>query len=946
MTDRWERLTDLYHAAVALSADERAALLTEECADDPALMADVERLVAAHDRARGSDEAPSLVTGAQTAGAPATDGRLGPYRILKEIGRGQNGPAYLAERDDGRFEQRVAITVLEGEADANAALERLRSVHQILGSRDHPMLARLVDVGTAESGRAYGVMEYVEGEPIDQYADSRRLSIAERLQLVVQVCNAVGHAHRRRVVHGSLTPTSILVTAGGVPKLLDYGMVAHNDAPAADIYALGVVLDTLMGGGSSNGERRRLREDLDAIVVRALRKDADRRYDSVEHLADDIRRHLDSPAARVRPEAARPQRSATARRALSPVFAWSLAGAAVLLLGVQVAALRPSREALAPVAPTPDAPAPRPRIVVTDFADHVDDALLTSAVSDAFRVGLTESPFVQVVSTRQTRVKAIVAVSVDTVNGRYTFIAQLTSPKGETLAGLTETATDSADVLTALGRLAERVRRQMGEGLATLSGTPRLDEVTTASLPALRSYANAVRVINGGDRAGGIRLLKAAVTVDTGFASAHRLLALTYRDMGDRARYAESLDHAIANQARLPFFERYHFVGNHALTVLGDYATAIDAYRRLLERYPNDVRGLSNLALAHAARREYAVQDSLLVRAIAMDSSVPSLYASLALARVNRGNYDDARKVLDGIERRFPGLRSTQVTTIALAASAQDWGAAEREARRRVTPAPDDTVDALDGLETLAGIAMTQGRLNEAEQSFRRIIALGTKGGGGSARRYLSAARRIAYLELRYHHSPSGAVATMDAALARVPLDRMDESDRPYDEIARLFADAGQSRRARDLLAQAARTRVGRQRGIDPNRRWTLGAIAMAEGQPWQGEIEILQAAEAHTCPICALPDLARAYEVAGKPDSAIATYERYLQTPWQSRVDTDEKDLGFALRRLGELYQQQNDRARAAARYSALLKLWKNADAELDPLLADVRRRLEQTSR
>jgi tetratricopeptide (TPR) repeat protein len=946
MTDRWERLTDLYHAAVALSADERAALLTEECADDPALMADVERLVAAHDRARGSDETPGGAAGSEATRSPTTDGRLGPYRILKEIGRSQKGPVYLAERDDGRFEQRVAITVLEGETDANAALERLRSVHQILSSRDHPMLARLIDGGTAENGAAYGVMEYVEGEPIDQYADSRRLSITERLQLFIQVCNAVGHAHRRRVVHGSLTPTSIFVTAGGVPKLLDYGMVAHNDTPAADVYALGVVLDTLMGGGSSNGERRRLREDLDAIVVRALRKEANRRYDSVEHLADDIRRHLDSPAARVRPEAARPQRSAKPRRALSPIFAWSLAAAAVLLLGVQVAALRPSREALAPVAPTPDAPAPRPRITVADFADHVDDALLASAVSDAFRVGLTESPFVQVVSTRQSRVKAIVTVSVDTVNGRYAFTAQLSNPKGETLAGLTETATDSTDVLTALGRLAERVRRQMGEGLATLSLTPRLDEVMTASLTALRSYANAGRVINGGDRAGGIRLLKAAVAIDTGFASAHRLLALTYRDMGDRARYAESVDHAIANQTRLPFFERYHFVGSHALTVLGDYATAIDAYRRLLERYPDDVRGLANLALAHAARREYAVQDSLLMRAIAVDSSVPSLYASLALAKVNRGNYDDARKVLDRIERRFPGLRSTQVTTIALAASAQDWEAAEREARRRVTPAPDDTADALDGLETLAGIAMTQGRLKEAEQSFRRILTLGTKGGGGSARRYLSAARRIAYLELRYHHSPSVAVTTMDAALARVPLDRMDESDRPYDEIARLFADAGQPRRARDLMSQAARTRVGRQRGIDPNRRWTLGAIAMAEGQPWQGEIEILQAAEAHTCPICALPDLARAYEVAGKPDSAIATYERYLQTPWQSRVETDEAGLGFALRRLGELYQQQNDRARAAAQYSMLLKLWKNADAELDPLLADVRRRLEQTSR
>ena len=90
----------------------------------------------------------------------------------------------------------------------------------------------------------------------------------------------------------------------------------------------------------------------------------------------------------------------------------------------------------------------------------------------------------------------------------------------------------------------------------------------------------------------------------------------------------------------------------------------------------------------------------------------------------------------------------------------------------------------------------------------------------------------------------------------------------------------------------------------------------MAEGRPWEGEIQIHGAAEAHPCPICALPDLARAYEVAGKPDSAIATYERYLHTPWQRRYETDAIELGFAMKRLGELYQQQNDRAKAAAQY------------------------------
>ena len=103
-----------------------------------------------------------------------------------------------------------------------------------------------------------------------------------------------------------------------------------------------------------------------------------------------------------------------------------------------------------------------------------------------------------------------------------------------------------------------------------------------------------------------------------------------------------------------------------------------------------------------------------------------------------------------------------------------------------------------------------------------------------------------------------------------------------------------------ELIAASARTRPGRARASDANRRWTLGVIATAEGRAWEGEIELNTAAQTHPCPICVLPDLARAYEVAGKPDQAIATYERYLNTPWQRRHDTDAVELGFAIERLG----------------------------------------------
>jgi tetratricopeptide (TPR) repeat protein len=807
----------------------------------------------------------------------------------------------------------------------------------------------------------YVVTEHVDGEPIDAYADSRRLSITERLQLFLQVCDALAFAHRRHVVHGHLGASNIIVSPAGVPKIVGFGILEHHGAQADDVKALGAVLGQLLTN-ESDGTRRKLRADLDMLVSTALGMGLDRGcYESVETLAEDIRKYLERPSTRSRPEKA--ARSTQSRRP-SALLAWTLAVSALGLLATRMVALRESAVAPPVAAPIPERVGTRDRVLVMDLADRVGDASLAAALSDAFRVGLTESPTLKVLSTRQLRstlggadddslarvvvlrraVRSVVSGRIEAASGGFAITAQVTSTeKGSQPVTIQETAADSLGVMTALGRVSERLRQHFGESQSTIGASPRVDEVVTGSVAALMQYSSAVKALNASDRTTGIRLLKSAVALDTGFATAYRLLATAYADAGDRVRAAEALDHAVANRARLPFQERNYTIASHAMNVLGDYATAIDAYNRILERTPGDVRALTNLGLVHAARREYAVQESLLVRAIAADPGTTSLVTRLALAQVNQGKYDEAQRVLDKLAERAPGLRGAQRAAVALAASKRDWQTAEREARASLGPSVDDSADATDGVEALAGIVMAQGRLAEAEQQLRRIITLGTR--DESPRAALTAALRIGYLELRYRHAPAGALAAVNSALARFPLERMAEGDRPYDELARFYVDAGRAARARELVAQASRTKLGRQRGTDANRRWTLGAIAIAEGRAWEGEIEIHRAAEAQACPICALPDLARAYEVAGKPDSAIATYERYVSSPWQSRFETDAIELGFAMKRLGELYQQQNDRARAAAQYTALLQLWRSADSDLDPLIADVRRRLDQTS-
>src|SRR6266478_389203 len=290
---------------------------------------------------------------------------------------------YRGERDDSQYQQTVAIKVLQHATLHPRLRSRLHSERHILATLDHPSIARLIDSGDLEDGTPYLVMEYVDGESIDSYCDSRTLFVRERLELFVKVCAAVQYAHRNLVVHRDIKSSNIFVTVEGAPKLLDFGiakllapeslshtlpvtrlqeriLTPENAAPeqvlgrpittATDIYALGVLLYQLLTGRSPyrllgysqlqleraicmddparpsqmvisklNGEkdadrsrisdrrrlspqrlRARLSGDLDAIVAMAMRKEPDRRYPSVEALADDLNRHLLGEPVRAR----------------------------------------------------------------------------------------------------------------------------------------------------------------------------------------------------------------------------------------------------------------------------------------------------------------------------------------------------------------------------------------------------------------------------------------------------------------------------------------------------------------------------------------------------------------------------------------------------------------------------------------------------------------------
>jgi serine/threonine protein kinase len=230
--ERWREVQDLLDAALDMPAAQRQEFVERACAHDAALRAEVEELLRACESAEGfleepitADAAPLIadLTGAPTGPAPGA--RVGPYRVIRELGRGGMGVVYLAERDDGEYRKQVALKLVRrGPGMEDVVVRRFREERQILATLEHPGIARLLDGGVTPEGVPWFAMEYVPGLPVDRYCDEWRLTIDDRLALFCLVCDAVEYAHRQGIVHRDLKPSNILVTGDGEVKLLDFGI--------------------------------------------------------------------------------------------------------------------------------------------------------------------------------------------------------------------------------------------------------------------------------------------------------------------------------------------------------------------------------------------------------------------------------------------------------------------------------------------------------------------------------------------------------------------------------------------------------------------------------------------------------------------------------------------------------------------------------------------------
>jgi non-specific serine/threonine protein kinase/serine/threonine-protein kinase len=233
---QWKTVEDILAAALELPADQQAAYVAQSCTDSPEIKKEVEELLAAYQRAEKCLEPRAGKFQLPEAWDDSFLGtRIGTYKLVERIGDGGMGTVYRAERDDGQFQQVVAIKLVRAGLHDHELLRRLRGERQILALLEHPYIARLLDGGVSSSGRPYIVMEHIEGSRITDYCESNHLNIPQRLALFRQICSAVHYAHQRLVVHRDIKPSNILVAKDGTPKLLDFGIAKILDSSAAGV---------------------------------------------------------------------------------------------------------------------------------------------------------------------------------------------------------------------------------------------------------------------------------------------------------------------------------------------------------------------------------------------------------------------------------------------------------------------------------------------------------------------------------------------------------------------------------------------------------------------------------------------------------------------------------------------------------------------------------------
>ena len=613
----------------------------------------------------------------------------------------------------------------------------------------------------------------------------------------------------------------------------------------------------------------------------------------------------------------------------------------------------------------------RQPILLAEFENRSSDSTLGPTLTEAFRVDLSQSQSVRLVDgqavsdalermqrpanatllpalalevAQREGVPAVVVGQIDAVGKSFVLSAKvLSAANGAVLTAIRETAAGDADLIPALDRLSRALRERIGESLVSIRTDQPLEHVTTGSLEALKKYTQALRLADVGGEEAAIPILQEATVIDTGFAMAWRKLSvLISNNGGSFTQSADAARRAYQHRDRLPELEKQAATALYFDAVDHDASKVIVAYRAMLAIDPDNDIAQNNLSITLATHGQYAEAESLAVRCMDRGQFGNCPFHAVR-AQLLQQKLPAAESTLARWERASPQDPNMRYTATGIASWKGDYPLAEKRARELGAEHPNSRYWQSQSIQQLGVVAGVQGKLADAEQRMRAAAALHEA--RGSPDLYIVQMAQLAQFDLRYHNRPADAIAIVAEALAKHPLASMDPGDRPYSEVAKTYALAGQPDEAQRLLSEYAHAvPVGVQKG-DPERFAAAGQIAAARGRFAEAVSAFQASREENVCATCGAFEIAQAYGKLAQPDSARVYYERYLATGGPLRVISDAHFLAASYQRLGELYEAKGDRKQAVEYYEKLVALWKKADPELQPIVKDARERVARLS-
>ena len=621
------------------------------------------------------------------------------------------------------------------------------------------------------------------------------------------------------------------------------------------------------------------------------------------------------------------------------------------------------------------------KVLVAAFDAPAADSSLGSTIAEAVRTNLSQSRAVHLVQTsamvaaleqmkrpdtarvdfvtarevaQRTGAKAVVAGSVVPAGTGYIVTARLVAAEtGDELASYRESAKDAGGLIPAVDRLTKALRGKIGESLKAVRAAPRLDQVTTGSLGALRSYAAGLRANDvQGDYPTAVQYFNDAIRQDSTFAMAYVQLAYSLQSLGGSARFAQSnvaLATAFRLRDRLPERERYNVEGAYYMVAEPDRTKAIPAFRRAVELDSSNFDAANSLAVTLNDVRDYAGAERAYRVALAGDPGNATILTDIAQMYMETGRHAAFDSVITVVERASAPFPTGPIRFEDLWVR-RDYDGAERLARANAdTAQPRRAVGAQDAL---VWIDMLRGRLREAERRYVQVNEAKARIRGDTVSPH-DVAFFHAIVDGEFRGDVARGLAVLDAAQGSAP-----PASLPLTRDRSLFLALGYTQLGAPAKARALMNEREARLDASGRRQETVmfsrvrGEIARAEGKT-DSAIAYFRRGDAEAdglptrnCTVCTPFFLGTVFDRAGQADSARTYLTRYVEMTGTGRTLLDRYWLAPTLFRLGELYENAGDVRHATEYYGRFVDLWKNADPELQPRVAEARGRIDRLNR